>query len=179
TSALFGNFALAGIVNVHTLERVQGTEASINAGSAGHIDASVLTGFDHGAEGGGVFGVRWDHVDGWRRNSRSDVEQGRLRVVHALSSAWRIDGGIELYGADWKSPGFLSEDEFAARDYDVVSNPTAGGRKDRAQHYHRVPNPTDGGRKYRAQERVSLRWLSGPLLWRTTLYSTQGNWKFF
>jgi len=161
TSALFGNFALAGIVNVHTLERMQGTEASIDAGTAGHVEASVLTGFDHGAEGGGVFGARWDHEDGWRPNSRSDVEQGHLRVVHDLSSAWRIDGGIELYGADWKSPGFLSEDEFAARDYDIVSN------------------PSDGGRKYRAQERVSLRWLSGPLLWRTTLYSTQGNWKFF
>jgi len=161
TSALFGNFALAGVVNVHTLERMQGTEATVDAGTAGHIDATVLTGFDHGPAGGGVFGARWDHEDGWRPNSRSDVEQGHFRVVHDLSSAWRIDGGVELYGADWKSPGFLSEEEFAQRDYDVVSN------------------PTDGGRKYRAQERVSLRYLAGPLLWRTTLYSTQGNWKFF
>jgi len=161
TSALFGNFALAGIVNVHTLERMQGTEATVDAGTAGHFDATVLTGFDHGPQGGGVFGARWEHDDGWRPNSRSDVEQGHFRVVHDLSSVWRIDGGIELYGATWRSPGFLSEDEFAAHDYDVVSN------------------PTDGGRKYRAQERVSLRLLSGPLLWRTTLYSTQGNWKFF
>lgn len=161
TSALFGNFALAGIVNVHTLERVQGTQATVDAGTAGHIDATVLTGFDHGPAGGGVFGARWDHEDGWRPNSSSDVEQGHFRVVHDIDSTWRIDGGVELYGADWKSPGFLSEDEFARHDYDVVSN------------------PTDGGRKYRAQERVSLRYLAGPLLWRTTVYSTQGNWKFF
>ncbi len=63
TSALFGNFALAGIVNVHTLERTQGTEATVNAGTAGHIDATVLTGFDHGPAGGGVFGARWDHEE--------------------------------------------------------------------------------------------------------------------
>ncbi|HEY7893745.1 MAG TPA: TonB-dependent receptor [Gemmatimonadaceae bacterium] len=161
TSALFGNFALAGIVNVHTLERTQGTEATIDAGTAGHIDATVLTGFDHGAEGGGVFGARYDHEDGWRPNSSSNVGQGHFRVVHDLDSTWRIDGGVELYGADWKSPGFLSEDEFARQEYNIVSN------------------PTDGGRKYRAQERVSLRYLAGPLLWRTTVYSTQGNWKFF
>ncbi|HKV50630.1 MAG TPA: TonB-dependent receptor [Gemmatimonadaceae bacterium] len=161
TSALFGNFALSGIVNVHTLERMQGTEATIDAGNAGHIDATVLTGFDHGPAGGGVFGARWGHEDGWRPNSSSNVEQGHFRVVHDLDSTWRIDGGVELYGADWKSPGFLSEDEFARRDYDIVSN------------------PTDGGNKYHAQERVSFRYLAGPLLWRTTLYSTQGNWKFF
>src|SRR5439155_7863039 len=33
TSALFGNFALAGVVNVHTLERMRGTELTVNGGS--------------------------------------------------------------------------------------------------------------------------------------------------
>src|SRR5215831_11015115 len=54
TSALFGNFALAGVVNVRTLERMRGTEVTASGGSFGRADAMVLTGFDHGADGGGV-----------------------------------------------------------------------------------------------------------------------------
>jgi outer membrane receptor protein involved in Fe transport len=55
----------------------------------------------------------------------------------------------------------LSQDEFAAHDYSVVSN------------------PTDGGFKRRAQERLSLRLLTGDAIWRTTAYATQGRWQLF
>lgn len=161
TSALYGNFALAGVVDVRTLDRMQGTKAWLSGGSYGNLDATVMTGFDHGPTGGGVFGVRWQHDDGWRPNSRFDVQQGHFRVVHDLSSSTRIDAGVELYGSQWDSPGFINDSEFVARDYGIVSN------------------PTDGGSKYRAQERVGLRVLSGSMLWRTTLYSTQGNWHFW
>src|SRR5919205_704558 len=65
TSALFGNFALAGVVNVRTLERMHGTEVSGAGGSYGRGEAMLLTGFDHGAEGGGVLGLRYQHDDGF------------------------------------------------------------------------------------------------------------------
>jgi len=38
TSALFGNFAFSGIVNVRTLDQLDGTHAWINGGSAGHVE---------------------------------------------------------------------------------------------------------------------------------------------
>ncbi len=161
TSALFGNFALSGVVNVHTLERVRGAHLLASGGAFGRGDASVLAGFDHGARGGGVFGARVLHEDGWRPNSASDLGQVHARVVHDLSSNTTIDGGVELYGARWHSPGYLGEDEFAARRYDIISN------------------PSDGGFKRRAQERVSLRVISGSLVWRTTAYATQGRWQLF
>ncbi|MEP6690935.1 MAG: TonB-dependent receptor [Gemmatimonadaceae bacterium] len=161
TSALFGNFALSGVVNVRTLERVAGTQLLASGGSFGHGDASVLTGFDHGAVGSGVLGVRVLHDEGWRPNSASDLAQVHARVVHDVSSSATIDGGMELYGARWNSPGYLGEAEFAARRYDIVSN------------------PSDGGYKRRAQERVSLRVISGSMLWRTTAYATQGRWQLF
>jgi len=160
TSALFGNFALAGVVNVRTIERMKGTNLSVTGGSYGQADVSALTGFDNGANGG-VAGARFQREDGFRPNSRSAVSQGHLRLVHDLRPGWTIDGGAELYGANWNSPGFLSEDEFAAHDYSVVSN------------------PTDGGYKRRAQERVSLRGVVGTALWRTTVYSTQSRWQLF
>jgi iron complex outermembrane receptor protein len=159
TSALFGNFALAAVVNVRTLDRMRGTEFTGSGGSFGRADAMLLTGFDHGARGGGVVGARYERDDGFRPNSRYDIAQGHARVVHDLGPGVAIDAGAELYGGNWNSPGFLSTDEFARRDYAVVSN------------------PTDGGYKRRAQERVSLRVLTGSMLWRTTMYATEGRWQ--
>jgi outer membrane receptor protein involved in Fe transport len=161
TSALFGNFALAGVVNVRTLERMRGTEITASGGSFGRAEAMVLTGFDDGAAGGGVLGARYQRETGFRPNSAYDVAQGHARLVRDLRPGVTIDGGAELYGGNWNSPGFLGDDEFAAHDYDVVSN------------------PTDGGYKRRAQERVSLRFLTGSMVWRTTVYSTQGRWQLF
>lgn len=162
TSALFGNFALAGIVNVRTIERTDNTQMGVTGGSYGRAEASVLSGFDHGSVGGGVFALRAQHNDGFRPNSSNDLTQAHARVVHDMSPTATIDAGVELYGARWNSPGYLSEQEFADHQYDVVSN------------------PTDGGYKRRAQERVSLRVTHGEnLMWRSTAYATQGRWQLF
>ncbi|MHB1311320.1 MAG: TonB-dependent receptor [Gemmatimonadaceae bacterium] len=161
TSPLFGNFALSGVVNVRTLERFRGSQVSADAGSFGTGGATLLTGFDHRERGGGVFGLHAEHEDGFRPNGGFTLLQGHARVVHELGAGVSIDAGAELYGADWKSSGFLSEEEFAAHQYDIVSN------------------PSDGGLKRRAQERVSLRVIRGSLIWRSTVYATQGRWRLF
>ena len=161
TSPLFGNFAMAGVVNVHTIDRMQGTQATARVGSYGDADATVMTGFDHGDRGGGVFGLSYHHEDGFRPNAGFDLVQGHGRVVHELGGGWSVDAGTELYGTDWNSPGFLSGDEFAQHQYDVVSN------------------PSDGGYKRRAQERVSLRFIRGSMFWRTTVYGTEGQWQLY
>ncbi|HEV7992145.1 MAG TPA: TonB-dependent receptor [Gemmatimonadaceae bacterium] len=160
TSALFGNFALAGVLNVRTLERMRGTELTLSSGSFGRAEAMLLTGFDHDADGG-VLGLRYQREDGFRPNSRFDLAQGHGRLVHELRPGMTIDGGVELYGGTWSSPGFLSEDQFAQHDFHIVSN------------------STDGGYKRRAQERVSLRVLTGSAVWRTTAYATQSRWQLF
>jgi outer membrane cobalamin receptor len=161
TSALFGNFALAGVVNVHTIDRMEGTRATAQAGSFGGAHATVMAGFDHGARGGGVFGLHYQHDDGFRPNGVNNVAQAHARVVHELRPGWSIDAGTEAYAAGWQSSGFLSDSEFVAHRYDIVSN------------------PSDGGFKRRVQERVSLRYMTGALFWRTTLYGTQGRWQLF
>ncbi len=161
TSALFGNFALSGIVNVRTLERMTGTEATLTGGAFGRGEGMLLTGFDHGAAGGGVLGARFAREDGFRPNAGYDIGQGHMRLVHDLAPGVRIDGGVELYSSGWRSPGYLSADEFAAGQYGIVSN------------------PSDGGFKRRAQERVSLSVLAGTALWRTTAYATQSRWSLF
>ncbi len=68
----------------------------------------------------------------------------------------------QFYGAGWDSPGFLTVDQFKASQYDNVSN------------------PTDGGIKWHGLERAWLRVVHGSsIVWRTTAYSTQGDWNFY
>ena len=161
TSALYGNFAMSGVLNVRTLERMDGTNVWLSGGSYGKFDGTVLSGFDHN-DNSGVFGLRAIHEDGWRPNSSYDLEQGHARFVQNLSPLATLDAGIELYAANWDSPGSLTESQFDQHNYDVVAN------------------STDGGFKHRAQERVSLRVSpDSAMFWRTTLYSTQGRWQLY
>ncbi len=160
TSPLYGNFAMAGVVNVRTLERTGHTEFQASGGSYGQVDASLLSGWDR-EHSGGVVALRGMREDGWRPNSGYTLGQGHLRGVRDLSASTTLDAGIELYAAGWDSPGFLTTDQFAAREFSHISD------------------PTDGGYKHRAQERVSLRVLSGSMISRTTVYATQGRWQLF
>lgn len=112
-----------------------------------------------------MFGVRVAREDGFRPNSGNALGQGHARLVRDLAPGVTLDLGTEPYDAGWKSPGYLSESEFANHQYDIVSN------------------PTDGGFKRHAQERASLRVTralgENLLLWRTTAYATQGRWQLY
>jgi outer membrane receptor protein involved in Fe transport len=160
TSVLYGNFAMAGVVNVQTLERLGGTQLTLRGGSSGRAEGTLLTGVDDPGTGA-VLGLRWLREDGWRPHAGYQLGQAHARVVRQLGGSATVDAGVELYGTDWDSPGFLPESLFAQRRYGVVTN------------------ATDGGFKRRAQERVSLRVITGSLLWRSTVYATQGRWQLF
>jgi iron complex outermembrane receptor protein len=160
-SPLYGNFALAGTVNIVTPDRVDNTAAWLSGGSNGRANGTIVTGFDN-ENWRGVLGVRGERDGGWRPNSKWDLGQVYGRVVQDFSDALTVDGGIGLYASRWDSPGFLTVDQFE-------------------QHlYNNVTNTTDGGFKRRAQERLSLRYFLAPtMLWRSTLYATQGRWQLF
>jgi outer membrane receptor protein involved in Fe transport len=161
TSALYGNFAMAGVVNVRTVERMRGVSVWLDPGSYGRAEGVVLGGFDHDTTAG-VFGLRGVREDGWRPHSDYRLGQGHARLIHRLTPSTTLDAGVELYATGWNSPGYLTESHYTAGAYNIVAN------------------PTDGGFKRRAQERISLRVLaSSSLLWRTTLYATQGRWQLY
>ncbi len=161
TSALFGNFAMAGAINVRTLERASGVLGSVEGGAYGRVDGTVLTGLDR--EGtGAVVAIRGAREGGWRPHSGWELGQLHGRLVRQLAPSVTLDAGVGLYASGWDSPGFVTVDQFDRREFDVAVD------------------PTDGGFKRRAQERVSLRVVGGEnLLWRSTLYATQGRWQLF
>lgn len=161
TSAVYGNFAMAGVVNVLTRERMTGEEFAVDGGANGRVDGTFFTGLDRSGTGL-VIGARGMRDGGWRKNSEQHLGQFYGRLVQQLSPTTTIDIGTQLYAAGWDSPGFLTVDQYDAKAYDNVSD------------------VTDGGFKRHGLERVSLRVVAGSnMFWRTTAYSTQGNWNFF
>lgn len=161
TSAVYGNFAMAGVVNVLTRERMSGSQLTLDGGSYGNLDGTFFTGLDR-PNTGLVLGIRGMRDGGWRPNSTQQLGQFYGRLVQQLSPSVALDVGTQLYAAGWDSPGFLSNEQFDTGDLDNVSN------------------PTDGGFKRHAIERASLRAVLGPnVSWRTTTYATQGDWNFY
>lgn len=161
TSALYGNFAFAGTVNVRTLNRFKGLELSAGSGSFGLGQGYLITGFDSGSTGG-ILAVSVDREDGWRSHSRNQTGHLHAAIVHDLSPATSIDASVDGYLTSYDSPGFLDTTLYNARQTNFVSN------------------FGDGGFKRHAQERVSIRtFLGSSIEWRTTVYAQQGTWQFW
>ena len=115
TSALFGNFAFSGIVNVRTLDHLDGTRTWINGGSGRthrrHIAHRIRQRFERGAASSAR--ATCMRADGVRT---ATTTSGRDTFAScAISRTTRlIDGGVELYGAQWKSAGYLERGRISA-----------------------------------------------------------------
>jgi outer membrane receptor protein involved in Fe transport len=161
TSALYGNFAFGGAINVRTLNRFSGTDLTVGSGSFGVGQGSLITGFDHGSTGG-VLAVSGYREDGWRPHAENQYGHLHAAIVHDITPTTTLDASVEGYLTSYNSPGFLDTAQYNAGRTGVVSN------------------YGDGGFKRHAQERVSLRTFVGPSLeWRNTLYAQQGTWQFW
>lgn len=161
TSALYGNFAFGGAINVRTLNRYSGMDVSVGSGSFGAAQGSLITGFDHGTTGG-ILAVSGNREDGWRPHAENQYGHLHAALVHQLSPTTTVDAGIEAYLTSYNSPGFLDTTQYNAGRTGFVSN------------------WGDGGYKRHSQERVSVRtYLSPSLEWRSTVYAQQGTWQFW
>ena len=85
TSAVYGNFAMAGVVNVLTRERMSGQEFAVDGGANGRADGTFFTGIDRPGTGL-VIGLRGMRDGGWRPNSEQHLGQFYGRLVQQLSS---------------------------------------------------------------------------------------------
>jgi outer membrane receptor protein involved in Fe transport len=161
TSALYGNFAFGGAVNVRTLDKYDGYSVQMTGGSFGNGGGSAIVGFDNPGTGG-VLAIQGTREDGWRTHSANQYGHLHARIEHDLNQSTKIDAGIEAYLTSYDSPGFLDTSLY------------------NIHHYNFVSNFGDEGFKRRVQERVSLqKFLRNDLQWRTTVYSTQETWEFW
>lgn len=161
TSALYGNFAFSGAVNVRTLDRYDGYQLQLTGGSFGNGGGSAIMGFSE-PHAGGVLAIQGLREDGWRAHSSNQYGHIHTQAFVDLSTRTHLHAGIDGYLTSYDSPGFLDTTRYNSRTYNFVSN------------------FGDGGYKRHANEHVSLQtFLRDDLQWRTTVYATQGTWNFW
>lgn len=129
SSPLYGDFALAGAVEVFTRADAQGTEASMGGTTFGDARGSLLTG-GRGARGGWLIGGEGRREQGWRDGADHWVANGLLRGWRQVGGG-RLEGGFALYGSDWTSPGFVTVPDFNDEVFDPF-DATDGGQARRA-----------------------------------------------
>jgi hypothetical protein len=124
-SPLYGDFALAGVVEVFTAADAAGTSGSVAGSSNGDVSGWVRGG-QRAAEGGMLVALDGRRQEGWRDNSAYWLGNGTVRGWRR-AGAGRLEGGVSLYGSSWDSPGFLSVSDYNADRLERAMDPTDGG----------------------------------------------------
>jgi hypothetical protein len=128
-SPLYGDFALAGVVEVFSAADAAGTSGSLGGSSDGDAAGWVRTG-GRGAAGGFLAALDGRRQQGWRDNSGYWLGNGTVRGWRRAGGG-RIEGGLSLYGSSWDSPGFVSVGDYNADDLERAMDPTDGGSASR------------------------------------------------
>jgi outer membrane receptor protein involved in Fe transport len=124
-SPLYGDFSLAGVVEVFTASDATGTSGSMFGSSYGDAGGWLRSGSRSGR--GGVMGaLEGRRQQGWRDNSSYWLGNGLLRGWRRLG-AGRLEGGVALYGSTWDSPGFVSVSRYNSDALAAALDPTDGG----------------------------------------------------
>ena len=124
-SPLYGDFSLAGVVEVFTASDATGTSGSVLGSSDGDAGGWVRTG-QRGERGGFLVAGDGRRQQGWRDNSAYWLGNGTVQGWRRAGTG-RLEGGITLYGSSWDSPGFVSVADYNADRLDQAMDPTDGG----------------------------------------------------
>jgi outer membrane cobalamin receptor len=147
-SPLYGDFALAGAVEVFTRADADGMEAMLGGTSFGDVRGSLLTG-RRGEDGGFLVGAQGRRDQGWRAGGDHWLANGLLRGWRSVAGG-RLEGGLALYGTEWSSPGFLSVPRFNEERFQEPMDESDGGRSRRAVLHGRFARAFSGGRSFQA-----------------------------
>ncbi|HET6836628.1 MAG TPA: TonB-dependent receptor, partial [Gemmatimonadales bacterium] len=124
-SPLYGDFSLAGVVEVFTASDATGTSGSMFGSSYGDAGGWLRSGSR--SQRGGVMGaLEGRRQQGWRDNSAYWLGNGLMRGWRRVG-AGRLEGGLALYGSTWDSPGFVSVDRYNDEALTAAMDPTDGG----------------------------------------------------
>ncbi len=129
-SPLYGDFALAGAVEVFTRADADGGEAYLGSSQWGDVRAGISTGRRTDSHGFYV-AAEGRRNEGWRENDDYWLGNALLRGWRSMG-AGRLEGGLSLYSTEWNSPGFLSIPEFNDERLEQAVDASDGGLSRRA-----------------------------------------------
>lgn len=138
-SPLYGDFALAGAVEVFTRADADRTEATFGGTSFGDLAGSLTTG-RRGAEGGFFVGGEGRRDEGWRDGAGFTLANGLVRGWRSVGGG-RLEGGVSLYRSEWDSPGFVSVLDFNDAAFQNPTDASDGGESRRAVVHARFARP--------------------------------------
>ncbi|MGE0158366.1 MAG: TonB-dependent receptor [Gemmatimonadales bacterium] len=144
SSPLYGDFSIAGTVEVYTKADGNGLAGQLTGNGFGDASGWASLGTS-GERGGALAGVELKRFTGWRDNSGQRSGNGLVRGWRQVGEG-RLEGGLSFYKADWHSPGFLSLADFASGDREAAANPTDGGDQWRGMANARYALPLGGER---------------------------------
>jgi outer membrane receptor protein involved in Fe transport len=124
-SPLYGDFSLAGVVEVFTASDATSTSGSVIGSSYGDAGGWIRGG-RRTQRGGFLAAGEGRRQQGWRDNSAYWLGNALLRGWRTAGSG-RLEGGLALYGSTWDSPGFMSVSRYNADSLTEAMDPTDGG----------------------------------------------------
>jgi outer membrane receptor protein involved in Fe transport len=124
-SPLYGDFSLAGVVEVFTAAEATSVSGSVSGSSYGDA-GGWLRGGDRTDRGGYLLAGEGRRQQGWRDNSDYWLGNGLIRGWRQVGSG-RLEGGLALYGSNWDSPGFVSVSRYNSDSLTEALDPTDGG----------------------------------------------------
>ena len=124
-SAFYGDFNFGGVIEVSSPSDVTATTGQVGISSFGDVSGWVRGGA-RGQKSGFFTSAFGEREQGWRDNSSYWLGSGSLRGWKQAGKG-RLEGGVLLYGSDWKSPGYLSVEQYNEDDLTVAIDTSDGG----------------------------------------------------
>jgi len=155
-SPLYGDFALAGVVEAFTAADADGSRASLSSSSFGDLGAWWQTGQRRDRRGWALT-LDGTRGTGWQPNAASLMGNAVLRAWQAVGGG-RLEGGVQLYQSAWDSPGFVSIARYNTRDLRRPVDTTDGGDARRFISHLRYARPL-GTLRGRAVSGEATAWL--------------------
>ncbi|MGI9039588.1 MAG: TonB-dependent receptor, partial [Gemmatimonadales bacterium] len=138
-SALHGDFALGGVVEVTTAPDAGSRAAALGGSSHGDVGGWVRDG-RRSQRGGFLVAFDGKREEGWRENAGYWLGNAALRGWRQAGRG-RIEGGAMLYGSTWNSPGYVSVARYNAHELKAATDPTDGGSAGRLILHGRYTRP--------------------------------------
>lgn len=124
-SAQYGDFNFGGVIEVSSPGDLTATSGQLGVSSFGDVTGWVRTG-GRSQKSGFFTSAFGEREEGWRDNSSYWLGSGSLRGWHQAGKG-RLEGGLLLYGSDWRSPGYLSVEQYNAGDLTAAIDTSDGG----------------------------------------------------
>lgn len=130
-SALYGNYASAGVVHFHTIKQGDFTRLRYRQGSFRTQDAVAVIArrdgrLDH------VYAIQSFHTDGYQDNSEWEKQNAAARWTWSFNDSFNATLGVRSFYSTWDAPGYIPQDVYDSNPRAAVSE-VNGGRQERKE----------------------------------------------